>query len=47
MQRKESNVVCTNVFKNLDEEKLTKEFNDRWINIINKLEKNSGKVTIL
>ena len=33
-------VICKNIFKNSEKENLRKEFNKRWIELINECEKN-------
>lgn len=35
-------VICKNVFKNDNKETFTKEFNLKWIELINRYEKNKG-----
>lgn len=36
-------VICRNVFKNEDKEKLIKDFTLKWIELINQFEKNKGR----
>lgn len=40
----EIHVICKNVFKSHNGETLKKEFNDRWIELINQFEKNKGRI---
>ena len=35
-------VICKNVFKNNNRDTFTKEFNLKWIELINRYEKNKG-----
>lgn len=41
---KEAEISCKNVFKCEDESALKKEFNQKWIELINQLEKSKGQV---
>lgn len=41
---KESQIECKNFFKNLDEESLIKEYNLKWLNLINKFEKDKLRI---
>lgn len=36
----EERITCINVFKNVEKEKLIKEFNEKWVELINECEKN-------
>ena len=33
-------IICTNIFKNSEEQKLKEEFNKKWVELINECEKN-------
>jgi len=33
-------VICKNIYKNTEKDKLKKDFNRKWIEIINRLERN-------
>lgn len=33
-------IICTNIFKNSEEQKLKEEFNKKWAELINECEKN-------
>lgn len=41
---KEAEISCKNVFKCEDKWALKKEFNQKWIELINQLEKSKGQV---
>lgn len=41
---KEAEISCKNVFKCEDKSALKKEFNQKWIELINQLEKPKGQV---
>ena len=41
---KEAEISCKNVFKCEDKSALKKEFNQKWIELINQLEKSKGQV---
>lgn len=38
---KETIIVCKNVFKNTEIERIAKEYNLRWVRLINEYEKNN------
>lgn len=40
----ETGLSCKNVFKCEDKESLKKAFNEKWIGLINQLEKSKGQV---
>lgn len=42
--QKEAEISCKNVFKCEDKSALKKEFNQKWIELINQLEKSKGQV---
>lgn len=43
---KEAKVICKNIFKNSDEKNFTKEYNQKWLKLINEFEKNKKKCSV-
>lgn len=43
---RETQIICTNVFKNDREEKLKEEFTQKWIELIHQIEKNKERTTV-
>lgn len=41
---KETQVICTNIFKNKDAKDSKKEFTRKWIELINQREKSKGGI---
>ena len=35
-------IICKNIFRNTDKQKLKEEFNKKWIELINECEKNKS-----
>lgn len=36
------NTICTSIFKNKEHQDIKKQFTQKWVEIINKMEKNRG-----
>ncbi|MCI8465689.1 MAG: hypothetical protein HFI63_07510 [Lachnospiraceae bacterium] len=43
---RETQIICTNVFKNDREEELKEKFTQKWIELIHQIEKNKERTTV-